>query len=88
MIVQELYNYAPLAANSTTTLIATNGCFGGFICTTAGNFLLQDAAGNTIIAAVGVTPGQFICGGIACPGGVKVVLSGGAVGTAYWAPLG
>jgi hypothetical protein len=80
--VQELYDYSVLAANSTTTLAAGSCSFGGFICTTAGNFALNDASNNPIIAAIGVVVGQQILGGIACPFGAKVVLSGGAAGTA------
>jgi hypothetical protein len=80
--VQEVYVPVVLAANSTTTLAAGSCVFGGFICTTAGNFTLQDASGNTIIAAIGVVVGQQILGGIDCAFGAKIVLSGGAAGTA------
>jgi hypothetical protein len=87
MIVQELYGYKALGVNSTTTLsAATTGtsAFGGFLCTTAGNFNLKDASGTDIIPAIGVVVGQFVPAGIACPAGMQVVLSGGAVGTAYF----
>jgi hypothetical protein len=79
--VQELYDY--LRVTATAVLASGSSNFGGFICTTAGNFTLQDASGNDIISAIAVTPGQFVCGGIACPFGMKVVLTAGAIGTVY-----
>jgi hypothetical protein len=83
MGVQEIYDYTLLGVNSTTTFSQGSSVFGGFLCTTAGNFNLKDAANNDIIPAIAVVVGQFVTGGIACPAGMKIVLSGGAIGTLY-----
>lgn len=84
-VVQEVYNYLPLAANYSNVVSAAPATiFGGFICTAAGNFTLQDANGNTIIAPMAVAVGQTVYGGFFCPLGLKVVLSVGAAGTLLW----
>ena len=85
MIVQELYTPKPLAVNSSTVIYPANSvcAFGGFICTTAGNFNLQDASGTDIIPAIGVTAGQQVGMSCVCSNGMKVVLSGGCIGTLF-----
>lgn len=86
MIVQELYNPAQCAANATTSIIGLNilCSFGGFICTTGGSVIIQDASGNVIIPSVTLTAGQLLPAGIQCSNGLKVVTSGGCVGVALF----
>ena len=85
--VQEIYEYLALGVNfSATVSNTTTGVFGGFICTTAGNFTLQDASGNTIIAAMALVVGQNVLGALLCPQGLKVVLSAGCAGTLLYLP--
>lgn len=89
MIVQEIFNPKALSANSTTTIFpAGSVCsFGGFYCTTAGTFELQDASGADIIAAHSVAAAGFVVGGCICANGLKVVLSGGCAGTIYFGTM-
>lgn len=86
IVVQEVYNPKPLGANTTTTVFpAGSVCsFGGFYCTAAGTFELQDAASTDIIAAHALVVGGFVIGGCVCGNGLKVVLSGGCAGTLYF----
>jgi hypothetical protein len=86
MVVQEVYNPQPLAANSTTTIFAGPGAFGGFLCTTAGQFTLQDASGSTLIATVSLSAGQMLPVGFVCGNGAKVLLAAGCAGTALYSP--
>jgi hypothetical protein len=88
MIVQELFNSQVCTVNATTSLIAAgnSGSFGGFLCTTAGNFTLTDASGTVIIPQMAVTSTYFVPGGILSNNGLKVVSSGGCVGTVYYGP--
>jgi hypothetical protein len=81
MNVQELYDYKRVTGNTT---ISTLSCVvGGFLCTTAGNFALQDSAATDIVSSIALVPGQYIPLGICCPNGAAVVLTGGCVGTVY-----
>lgn len=86
MVVQEIYNPQPMAANATVTLFSGAGSFGGFIPITAGTVQIQDASGNNLLGPVAVSILQFVMGGFVCTGGCKVVLTGGASGTALYAP--
>lgn len=85
MVVQEVYNPLPLAANSTTVLVGGPCTFGSFFCTTAGTFQLTDANSNVIIPAVSLSAGQTVPGGYLCGNGARVVLSAGCAGTASYA---
>lgn len=85
MIVQETFLYKRVTA--TAPLFAANSpssCVSGFLCTTAGNVTLQDAASNDIVSVLAVTPGQFVNFPCACPNGATIVLSGGCVGTVFY----
>jgi hypothetical protein len=86
MIVQEVYNPQRLTANTTAVLVNGPCAFGGFLCTAAGTFSLQDANGAVLIDPVALSVTQFLPAGFVCGNGAKVVLSGGCAGTALYAP--
>jgi hypothetical protein len=86
MVVQELFDYARVAASG--PLFATNAGRGvaGFLCTSAGNVGLKegiDGTGNDIVAPFACVAGTFYSMPFACPLGAYAVQTGGAIGT--WA---
>ena len=86
MVVQEVYNPQVLAANSSTLVFTGPGAFGGFLCTSAGQFTLQDASGAPLIATVSLSAGQMLPAGFVCGNGARVILATGCAGTALYSP--
>lgn len=83
------YQYAALAANSTTQVKKTSGLLGSFIPSVSGTFSAFDNASGdntvpTIIAATAVTAGTPLPIGALFNRGLTVILAGGAAGTVLY----